>query len=838
MSSTNGVFSDSVKRQGDLLLDAFNFRVGKRKGEDVAFDRLKIEQAIRRCCAECLQDVSVDLIVEELMRNIYDGIPTKDLERALILAAVALMERDPAYDVLAARLFLQRIYKEIIGISVTEHTIAQLYQDQFIIGIKKGIEAGRLNPRLADFPLEELAKKMVIERDNLFRYMGIATLYERYFLKAEKTVLELPQAFWMRVAMGLALNEKDQLNKTVEFYNVLSTLRYVSSTPTLFHAAMVHAQLSSCYLTYVDDDLNHIFKCLRDNANLSKFSGGIGNDWTQLRAAGTPIKSINADSQGLIPFLRIANDVVSAINRSGNRRGATCAYLEVWHLDYEDFLDLRRNTGDERRRTHDMNTASWIPDLFMKRVLSDGDWTFFSPHETPDLHGLYGKKFEERYAHYELMALQGKIEFFKVVKAQQLWRKMLTRLFETGHPWVTFKDACNVRSPQDHAGVVHSSNLCTEITLNTSREETAVCNIGSVNLGRHVFDGKIDDELLAQTIETSIRMLDNVIDINFYPTSEAKASNMRHRPIGIGVMGFQDALFKMDLSFEDERTLQLADELQEKVSYHSIKTSALLAQERGAYESFKGSKWDRNIFPVDTLDLLEQERGMPIDTPRTCSMDWAPVRALVQEHGMRNSNLMAIAPTATISNIVGCFPSIEPIYKNMYVKANLNGEFTVINHYLVHDLKKAGLWSKEMADKIKYFDGSVQMIEEIPTALKNKYKEAFEINQEWLVKLAARRAKWIDQSQSLNIFVVGASGKKLNDLYFAGWQTGVKTFYYLRTMAASQIEKSTLDAKTFGFTQKRQYDSNAGQSGAAHVNVPATDAAACNIDDLSCESCQ
>ncbi|QQR48622.1 ribonucleoside-diphosphate reductase subunit alpha [bacterium] len=836
MSSTSGsVFSDSMKRQGDILLDAFNFRVGKREGEDVAFDRLKIEQAIRRCCAECLQDVSVDLIIEELMRNIYDGIPTKDLERALILAAVALMERDPAYDVLAARLFLQRIYKEIIGISVTENTVAQLYQNQFIIGIKKGIEAGRLNPKLADFPLEELAKKMVIERDKLFRYMGIATLYERYFLRVEKNILELPQAFWMRIAMGLALNEKDQLGKTVEFYNVLSSLLYVASTPTLFHAGLVHAQLSSCYLTYVDDDLNHIFKCLRDNANLSKFSGGIGNDWTALRATGAPVKSINVESQGLIPFLRIANDVVSAINRSGSRRGATCVYLEVWHLDYEDFLDLRRNTGDERRRAHDMNTASWIPDLFMKRVISDGNWTFFSPHETPDLHEIYGQKFEERYVHYENMALQGKIEFFKVIKAQQLWRKMLTRLFETGHPWVNFKDACNIRSPQDHAGVVHSSNLCTEITLNTSREETAVCNIGSINLARHVVDNKLDDELLTRTIETAVRMLDNVIDVNFYPTSEAKASNLRHRPVGLGIMGFQDVLFKMNVAFEDDRALTLADQLQEKISYHAIKASALLAQERGAYGSFKGSKWHRNIFPVDTLDLLEKERGVPIDTPRTSSLDWAPVRALVQEYGMRNSNLMAIAPTATISNIVACFPSIEPIYKNMYVKSNMSGEFIVINQYLVNDLKKIGLWSKDMADKIKYFDGSVQMIDEIPDALKSKYKEAFEIDQEWLVKLAARRAKWIDQSQSLNIFMIGASGKKLNDLYIAGWKAGVKTFYYLRSMAASQIEKSTLDAKKFGFTQKRQYDANAGQNA---VSTPEESAAACNIDDLSCDSCQ
>jgi ribonucleoside-diphosphate reductase alpha chain len=548
-----------------------------------------------------------------------------------------------------------------------------------------------------------------------------------------------------------------------------------------------------------------------------------------LRATGSIIKTINVESQGVVPFLKIANDVVAAINRSGSRRGAQVVYLETWHYDIEDFLDLRRNTGDERRRTHEMNTANWIPDLFMKRVLNNGNWTLFSPDDVPDLHEKVGKAFEEAYVGYEEKARRGEIRLYKVLEANQLWRKMLSRLFETGHPWVCFKDPCNLRSPQDHCGVVHSSNLCTEITLNTSREETAVCNLGSINLPKFIKDGKFDTESLEKAITTAVRMLDNTIDVNFYPTKEAEVSNMRHRPLGLGIMGFQDALFTMDLAFEDQKTLEVNDLMMETISYYAILASSKLAEERGAYKSYKGSKWDRNLFPIDTLDVLEQERGMKIEVDRTSRLDWTPVREHVRQHGMRNSNIMAIAPTATISNISGCFPCIEPVFKNMYVKANMSGEFAVINEFLVNDLKKLGLWNQEMVDQIKYYDGSVQRIDAIPDRLKQKHKESFEIDPILLMKLTALRGKWIDQSQSHNVFMSGVSGKLLHEIYTTGWKYGLKTFYYLRTLGASQIEKSTLDANKFGFTQKREY---------AAQNPAETASKSCGIEDTDCESCQ
>ena len=812
--------------------------VFKRSKEQEPFDAAKIEATLRRIAKGYDQAISYDLIIKEVLKNIYNGISTQDVEKAIILATIAFIEKDPAYNRLASGVFLQKIYREIFATAITEENCAALYRESFVRNIRLGVEQGLLDKKMLEFPLEELAKNLQIDRDNLFRYTGLQTLYERYFIKNNGLIIELPQAFWMRVAMGLALQEQDKLGKTTEFYNLLSTFRYVSGTPTLFHAATTHPQLSSCYLTYVDDELDHIFKSFKDNANLSKWSGGLGNDWTPLRSTGAPIKSINVTSQGLIPFLKIANDVVSAINRSGSRRGATCAYLEVWHLDYEDFLDLRKNTGDERRRAHDMNTASWIPDLFMKRVMQDGSWTFFSPHEVPDLHDLYGAAFEVAYEAYEKKAERGEIKFFKTTQAAQLWRKMLSRLFETGHPWITFKDPCNVRSPQDHVGVVHSSNLCTEITLNTSREETAVCNLGSINLEKHIIDGRLDTELLRDTLKTAVRMLDNVIDINFYPTVEAKNSNFKHRPIGLGIMGFQDALFKLNYAFQDKEALVFSDQIMERISYYAIETSAELAAERGAYASYKGSKWDRGLFPIDTIALLEQERGMPILVNRDSIMDWAPVREKVRAHGMRNSNLMAIAPTATISNIAGCVPCSEPIYKNIYVKSNMSGEFTIVNEYLVSDLKKLGLWDQDMLDQLKYYDGSIQMIDGIPAALKHKYKEAFEVDAEVLVALNAVRAKWIDQSQSHNVFIQGVSGKKLHDTYFAAWRAGLKTTYYLRSMGASQIEKSTLDAKKFGFTQKREYAKVvATQAPLAEEDI--TNAVACSIEKQEeCEACQ
>ncbi|MBL7056050.1 ribonucleoside-diphosphate reductase subunit alpha [Candidatus Woesearchaeota archaeon] len=816
-------------------------KIRKRDGRTVLFDINRLKDTIRRA-AEGFKEVSVDTIAKESIKSMYDGIKTEEVERALILASVSYIEKDPNYNYVSARLFMQKLYKEVIGRSLSPEIKEILYKESFIHSIKKGVENGLFAKELLDFDLVKMSRSLMLERDELFQYMGIQTLYERYFTKLGNKRLELPQSFWMRVAMGLAINEKDKEAKAMEFYDLLSSLRFVSSTPTLFHSGTSHPQLSSCYLTTITDDLKHIFKCLGDNAHLSKWSGGLGNDWTNIRGTGSWIKSTNVESQGVIPFLKIANDVTMAINRSGKRRGATCAYLETWHLDIEDFLDLRKNTGDERRRTHDMNTSNWIPDLFMKRVIENKEWTLFSPDEVPELHHIYGKEFEAKYEEYEQKTKEGKIRKFKTMSASKLWRKMLSMLFETGHPWITFKDPCNIRSPQDHVGVVHSSNLCTEITLNTSKDETAVCNLGSINLSRHVIDGKLDMDLLEKSAKTAIRMLDNVIEINFYPTDEAKNSNMQHRPIGLGVMGLQDALYKVGFPFDSEQALKFMDKTMEAISYYVILSSSEIAKEKGAYESYKGSKWDRGIFPIDSLKLLEQERGMSIDVPKEETLDWSKVREHVKKYGMRNSNTMAIAPTATISNIAGCFPCIEPIYKNIYVKSNISGEFTVVNSYLVDDLKKEGLWNEEMLEQLKYYDGSVQMVPSIPENLKSKYKEAFEVDAENVIKHAALRNKWIDQSQSINVFMKGTSGKKLNDTYVYAWKMGLKTTYYLRSMAASQIEKSTLDASKYGFTQKRQYDSaKTEEVQTPEISKPVIvgRGAVCNTpDDEECEACQ
>ena len=823
-------------------------KIRKKDGRTVLFNPQKIRQTISKACEGYSTTTSPDLIIKELTRNIFDGASTSDIERALILSATAFIERDPDYSKLSAKLFLQRLYKEAMEVSVNEDTIDAEYRRTFIDGIKFGTENNYLDKRLLEFDLEKLSNSLSLEKDDLFQFIGIQTLYERYFLKDNERRFELPQAFWMRIAMGMAMNEKDKEARALEFYNTLSSMKFVSSTPTLFHSGTPHPQLSSCYLTTISDDLSHIFKCVGDNAQLSKWSGGLGNDWTNIRATGSRINSTNVDSQGVIPFLKIANDVTVAINRSGKRRGATCAYLETWHLDIEDFLDLRRNTGDDRRRTHDMNTANWIPDLFMKRVVEEKEWTLFSPEEVPNLHESYGSKFEEVYTNYENQIESGKIKKFKKIQAPDLWKKMLTRIFETGHPWITFKDPCNIRSPQDHVGVVHSSNLCTEITLNTSPEETAVCNLGSINLEKHItLDGKLDRELLQKTVKTAIRMLDNVIDLNFYPTIEARNSNLKHRPIGLGIMGLQDVFFKLNLPFESPKALNFSDQLLEFISYNAILTSSELAKERGSYESFNGSKWDRGIFPLDTLSLLEKERKANIEINKITSLKWEEVRAKVKKYGMRNSNTMAIAPTATISNIAGCFPCIEPIYKNIYVKSNISGEFTVVNSYLVSDLKKLNLWSKDMLDKIKYSDGNLDKIDEIPEQLKNKYKEAFSIDPFMLLKHSAVRGKWIDQSQSTNIFMQGGSGKLLSEIYITAWKLGLKTTYYLRTLAASQIEKSTLDAGQFGYTQKREHkklevDNDEGflQNEKAGDDRPATEVtSSCSIiTDPDCEACQ
>ena len=811
---------DIVERKS--IREPLVYSITKRNGMAMPLDQLKIRATLERAACGYTQDISIEAIVKEVLKNIFDGITTAELEKALILSTVVFIERDPAYDKVAARLLLQRTLKEVIGKSVTESDSIRLYQDAFISGIYKGVQEGIFDIRMTEFDLGYLAHHLAQERDELFGYMGLHTLYERYFVRINGKRIETPQAFWMRIAMGLALEEHDKNGKALEFYEIISSLRYLCSTPTLFHSGFPTPQLSSCFLTTVKDDLGHIFKCIGDNAQLAKWAGGLGGDWTNIRGTGALIKSIKATSQGVIPFLKIANDVVVAITKSGIRRGGTCVYLETWHFDIEEFLDLRRNTGDERRRTHDMNTAHWIPDLFMKRVIEDKDWTLFSPEEVPDLHDLYGSAFEERYCFYEEQAQAGQLRQHKIISAKQLWRKMLTRLFETGHPWITFKDPCNIRSPQDHAGVIHSSNLCTEITLPTSEEETAVCNLGSINLARHIKDGTLDEVLLESTIRSAVRMLDNVIDLNFYPTKEAQNSNLRHRPIGLGLMGFQDALFMLDIPFSSAQALKFADEVMEKISYFAIETSCLLAQERGAYSSFRGSKWDRSLFPLDTLDLLERERGLPIEVSREKRLDWKMLKERVKYYGMRNSNVMAVAPTATISTIAGCYPCIEPLYENIYVESNISGEFTIVNRYLVADLKKLNLWDKDMLDQLKYYDGDLTHIDIIPETLKEKYKTSFELDPEWLIEITAARGKWIDQSQSHNIFLKGVSGTRFNDVYLKAWRCGLKTTYYCRTLGATQIEKSTLDAK-FGYTQKREY----GKAKACGLNAPP-----------DCESCQ
>ncbi len=810
--------------------------VKKRDGRIFSFDRQKIDALLKRASIGYEDVVSSDLVMHETLRNLFDGISTNDVLKSLILAAVTFIEKDPAYSIVAARLLQQKLFRELGGKVRSQQEYEMRYRHIFIENIVRACQENLLHSKMLEYDLERLSHALVIERDSLLQFTGMQTLYERYLLRYQGQRYETAQAFWMRIAMGLALNEQDMNTRALEFYEVLSTLNYVPSTPTLFHSGLPVAQLSSCYLSTVNDDLHHIFKCMGDNAQLSKWAGGIGTDWSNIRGTGAYIKSIKATSQGVVPYLKIANDIVVAITRSGIRRGGKCAYLEVWHIDIEDFLDLRRNTGDDRRRTHDMNTATWIPDLFMKRVINDENWTLFSPHEAPDLHHIYGKAFEQRYEHYEALAREGKMELHQTIPAKQLWRKMLTRLFETGHPWITFKDPCNIRSPQDHAGVVHSSNLCTEITLNTSETETAVCNLGSVNLERLVTEKGLNVQELEKTVTSAIRMLDNVIDLNFYPTKEAEASNKKHRPVGLGVMGFQDALCKMNISFASPEALKFADESMEYISYFAIKASNKLAAERGTYASYKGSKWDRGIFPLDTVDMLEKERGVPVLVSRTQRLDWAGLKESVKQHGIRNSNMMAIAPTATISTIAGCYPCIEPMYKNMYVKSNVSGEFTVINSYLVEDLKKVGLWDQAMIDEIKFRDGDLQQITRIPQEIRQKHLTAFELDAEWLIKITAERGKWIDQSQSHNVFVKGVSGKKLDEIYRAAWNHGLKTTYYLRSLGATQIEKSTLDAKTYGFTQKRTNET-AGQA-TGQEKEEDTLPKACSIENTDCESCQ
>jgi ribonucleoside-diphosphate reductase alpha chain len=778
-------------------------------------------------------------LVTEIERNLYDGASADEVYQAVIQALTARVEREPKLKRVAAAVFRQRYYRELLGDDLTGFDLDRAYRETFVTNLRRAVDLDLLDERLIErFDLDDLAEYLELDRDRRFEYMAMETLYQRYFLKTEQNGdhLELPQAFWMRVAMGLAIEEDDPQSRAKEFYDVLSKLEFTPSTPTLFHSGSTHPQLSSCYLTTVQDDLEAIFDAYKHHAQLSKWSGGLGNDWTNLRSAGALIESTGVESTGVVPFLRISNDVTAAINRSGKRRGAACAYLACWHLDFPAFTDLKRNTGDERRRTPDMNTAAWIPDLFMKRVEDGEQWTLFSPDEVPDLHDLSGEAFEERYREYERQAEEGELRQYDRVDAEDLWRKMLTRLFETGHPWLTFKDPCNVRSPQDHVGTVHSSNLCTEITLNTSADEHAVCNLGSVNFATHVRDGELDREYLAETIETAMRMLDNVVDRCFYPTDEAERSNMRHRPVGLGTMGFHDALMQLEIPMDSEAAVEKANRWQEFVSYHAILNSSKLAAERDPYPSYEGSKWDRGLLPQDTVDLLEDERGREIPTEREETLDWYVVREHVEEHGMRNSNTMAIAPTATVSTINGTTPSIEPLYSNLYVKSNMSGDFTIVNDQLVEDLRELDRWDEEMVDRIKYHDGSIQEIDAVPDELKRLYRGAFEIDPRHQLRLTAHRQTWIDQSVSHNVFFPATDGSLLTDVYETAWELGLKTTYYLRTLGASQIEKSTLDMSEYGKTQRR--DGSSSESLESDGGHPTDEGDLCRVEDPTCEACQ
>ncbi|MES2579932.1 MAG: ribonucleoside-diphosphate reductase subunit alpha [Pseudomonadota bacterium] len=784
---------------------------------------------VSEACLNLGNAVDANVVVEQAVRDLYDGIPFTEVYKALILSARSLIETEPAYNYVTARLQLDLVRAEVLCERVSHAEMDAHYVEYFPRYIKMGIDAELLDQRLAQFDLSKLAAAIRKERDFQFGYLGIQTLYDRYFLHIEERRIELPQIFFMRVAMGLAINEIDRETRAIEFYNVLSTFDFMSSTPTLFNAGTLHSQLSSCYLTTVSDDLEGIYQGIKENALLQKYAGGLGNDWTPVRSLGARIKGTNGKSQGVIPFLKVVNDTAVAVNQGGKRKGAVCGYLETWHLDIEEFLDLRKNTGDDRRRTHDMNTAHWIPDLFMRRVTEAGDWTLFSPSDVPDLHDKYGKAFETAYVEYERRAENGEIKLFKKIPALQMWRKMLSMLFETGHPWITFKDPCNIRSPQQHVGVVHSSNLCTEITLNTSDTEIAVCNLGSVNLLQHLTEVNgnlvLDNDKIQATIKVGMRMLDNVVDINFYPVGKARNANTRHRPVGMGIMGFQNCLHAMRIPYASMEAVEFADRAMEVVCYNAYYASTVLAEERGAYSSFKGSLWDQGILPLDTLDLLLAERGGNVEVDRSKTLDWDALRTRIQKVGMRNSNCVAIAPTATISNIVGVSASIEPEYQNLYVKSNLSGEFTIVNEQLVNDLKTRGLWDTVMVSDLKYFDGSLQKIERVPADLKQLYATAFDVDPTWLIEAAARRQKWIDQAQSLNLYFAVPSGKKLNDTYLLAWQRGLKTTYYLRSLGATAAEKSTGSGGEL----------NAVSSGS---NAPEEAPKMCSIDNPECESCQ
>ncbi|ENX61404.1 ribonucleoside-diphosphate reductase, alpha subunit [Acinetobacter sp. CIP 102143] len=795
-----------------------------------------------------LEGIDVQAIVDETVKNLYNGVKESDIATTMMMATRTRIEQEPNYTYVTARLLCNELVGtglEFLGLSTDT-----LESDALEPFLKKGIELDLLSPDLLNFDLAKLSAAIQPERSNQFTYLGLQTLFDRYFIHSNGVRFELPQLFFMRVSMGLALNEENKEDRAIEFYNLLSSFDYMASTPTLFNSGTLRPQLSSCYLTTIGDDLYDIYGAMRDNAMLSKWAGGLGNDWTPVRALNSYIKGTNGKSQGVVPFLKVANDTAVAVNQGGKRKGAVCAYLETWHLDIEEFLELRKNTGDDRRRTHDMNTANWVPDLFMQRVFEDAEWTLFTPSETPDLHDLTGAEFAERYTHYEAVAKEQNM-LHKKIRAKDLWRKMLSMLFETGHPWITFKDVCNLRSPQQHVGVVHSSNLCTEITLNTSQDEIAVCNLGSINLVQHVQGGVLDREKLARTIKTAVRMLDNVIDINYYAVPQAKNSNLKHRPVGMGIMGFQDALYEMGIAYGSDAAVDFADESMEVISYYAIQTSSDLALERGAYSTFKGSLWDQGILPIDSLELVAKSRPERMfEVDRTQRLDWDSLRAKVQKDGMRNSNVMAIAPTATISNICGVSQSIEPTFQNLYVKSNLSGEFTVINPYLVRALKERGLWDTVMVNDLKHFEGSVQKIARIPEELKAIFATAFEVDTRWIVDAASRRQKWIDQAQSLNLYIAGANGKKLDITYKMAWLRGLKTTYYLRALGATSAEKSTINTGALNAVKpasveapvvaaqavvvEKKPDVQVEEDFATAAPVPL----ACSIDNPDCEACQ
>jgi len=821
------------------LPDTPSINITKSDGTVVPLDVEKVAGLISDAC-ENLDEVSINEVLDESLKNLYDGVSIADMRTSLVMSARTKVEKEPNYSYVTARILMDQIRSEALNfLNIAEESTYQemekYYPEAFKAYIDKGIELDILNPELKTFDLDKLSQAIDHTRDNQFTYLGLQTLYDRYFIHCDDVRYELPQVFFMRVSMGLALEEENREDRAIEFYRLLSSFDYMSSTPTLFNSGTKRPQLSSCYLTTIPDDLDGIFSAMKDNALLSKWAGGLGNDWTPVRAMNSYIKGTNGKSQGVVPFLKVANDTAVAVNQGGKRKGAMCGYLETWHLDIEEFLELRKNTGDERRRTHDMNTANWVPDLFMKRVEQDENWTLFSPGEAPELHDLVGKAFEEKYEEYEDKAKKGEMNQFKSIPAKELWRKMLTMLFETGHPWITFKDSCNLRSPQQHSGVVHSSNLCTEITLNTSADkEIAVCNLGSVNLANHMKDGSLDEEKVKQTVSTAIRMLDNVININYYSVDTAKNSNFKHRPIGLGLMGFQDALYLQDIPYCSDEAVEFADRSMELISYSAIYASTELAKERGAYESFEGSLWSKGILPKDSIDILSENRGSEyLNVDRSETLDWETLRKKVIKDGMRNSNVMAIAPTATISNITGVTQSIEPTYQNLYVKSNLSGEFTIVNPHLVRKLKELDLWDDVMINDLKYFEGSLSEISRIPDDVKKLFSTAFEVEPKYIVESASRRQKWIDQAQSLNLYIGNADGKKLDITYRMAWYSGLKTTYYLRSIAATSTEKSTVQQGKLNAVS-----SEVSQPAAQELGAPAPVPTACSLDDPDCEACQ